>query len=119
MNQQAAHQLRIPAGLGRAWLGEVSDPEIPVISVVDLGIVRAVELADGDDACTVTITPTYSGCPAMQVIADAVTEALHAAWRKQGALVQPALARLDHRLDERGRQGGKLKGYGIAPPRSR
>ena len=57
------------------WLGDVPDPEIPVISVVDLGIVRAVEVTDVD-ACIVTITPTYSGCPAMQVIADAVTDAL-------------------------------------------
>jgi ring-1,2-phenylacetyl-CoA epoxidase subunit PaaD len=51
-----------------AWLGEVPDPEIPVISVVDLGIVRDVAF-DGDE-CVVTITPTYSGCPAMQVIAE-------------------------------------------------
>ena len=58
------------------WLGEVADPEIPVISVVDLGIVR--EVAFDGAACVVTITPTYSGCPAMQVIADAVKEALRA-----------------------------------------
>ena len=59
-----------------SWLGDVPDPEIPVISVVDLGIVR--DVAFDGDACVVTITPTYSGCPAMQVIADTVTEALHA-----------------------------------------
>ncbi|HBF50992.1 MAG TPA: phenylacetate-CoA oxygenase subunit PaaJ, partial [Massilia sp.] len=59
-----------------SWLGEVPDPEIPVISVVDLGIVRDVAF-DGDE-CVVTITPTYSGCPAMQVISDAVGEALRA-----------------------------------------
>jgi metal-sulfur cluster biosynthetic enzyme len=58
------------------WLGAVADPEIPVISVVDLGIVRDVAFEDG--ACVVTITPTYSGCPAMQVIADSVKEALQA-----------------------------------------
>ena len=57
-----------------SWLGEVADPEIPVISVVDLGIVRDVACQDGE--WVVTITPTYSGCPAMQVIADAVDEAL-------------------------------------------
>jgi ring-1,2-phenylacetyl-CoA epoxidase subunit PaaD len=44
------------------WLGQVADPEIPVISVVDLGIVRAV--AWHGDECVVTITPTYSGCEA-------------------------------------------------------
>jgi ring-1,2-phenylacetyl-CoA epoxidase subunit PaaD len=59
-----------------AWLGEVPDPEIPVISVVDLGIVRDVAF-DGAE-CVVTITPTYSGCPAMQVIAEDVEQALHA-----------------------------------------
>ena len=59
-----------------SWLGEVADPEIPVISVVDLGIVRDVAFEDGE--CVVTITPTYSGCPAMQVIADSVREALEA-----------------------------------------
>jgi len=59
-----------------SWLGEVPDPEIPVISVVDLGIVR--DVAYEGDECVVTITPTYSGCPAMQVIADTVKEALHA-----------------------------------------
>ena len=57
------------------WLGQVTDPEIPVITIVDLGIVRAVDW-QGDE-CVVTITPTYSGCPAMQVIAESVTEALH------------------------------------------
>ncbi|UUZ46966.1 phenylacetate-CoA oxygenase subunit PaaJ [Massilia sp. B-10] len=71
MNAQAAS-----VGEVWAWLGEVADPEIPVISVVDLGIVRDVAFEGG--ACVVTITPTYSGCPAMQVIAESVTEALHA-----------------------------------------
>ena len=52
-----------------AWLAEVDDPEIPVISVVDLGIVR--EVAWDGDECVVAITPTYSGCPATEVIADA------------------------------------------------
>ena len=58
-----------------AWsvLGQVADPEIPVISVVDLGIVRDVQVDAGE--CVVTITPTYSGCPAMQVIAESVEQA--------------------------------------------
>ncbi|MBY0557398.1 MAG: iron-sulfur cluster assembly protein [Burkholderiaceae bacterium] len=59
------------------WLAAVADPEIPVISIVDLGIVRDVQVGV-DGACTVVITPTYSGCPAMQVIADAISEALRA-----------------------------------------
>ena len=47
------------------YLEEVSDPEIPVLTIVDLGVVRAVNLEE--DLCTVVITPTYSGCPAMKV----------------------------------------------------
>lgn len=97
-----------------AWLEQVADPEIPVISVVDLGIVRAVRLLD-DGACVVTITPTYSGCPAMQVIAEAVTLAL----RGHGL----AEVRLEHQLspawttDWMSAAGkAKLLAYGIAPP---
>ncbi|MYM70041.1 phenylacetate-CoA oxygenase subunit PaaJ [Pseudoduganella sp. FT55W] len=97
-----------------AWLGEVPDPEIPVISIVDLGIVRDVRVAD-DGACDVTITPTYSGCPAMQVIADAIIEALHA----RGV----ATVRLHNQLSPAWTtdwmsDAGKaaLRGYGIAPP---
>jgi ring-1,2-phenylacetyl-CoA epoxidase subunit PaaD len=95
------------------WLGQVSDPEIPVISIVDLGIVRDVQLAD--DGCVVTITPTYSGCPAMQVIADAITDALHARGVEQVRLVnQLSPAWTTDWMSESGRAA--LKGYGIAPP---
>ena len=95
------------------WLGQVPDPEIPVISVVDLGIVRAVEW-QGDE-CVVTITPTYSGCPAMQVIADTVTEALHGHGVEQVRLVsQLSPAWTTDWMSAAGRD--KLKGYGIAPP---
>ena len=55
------------------WLDAVPDPEIPVISIVDLGVVRDVDIDRG--AVKVTITPTYSGCPAMSVISmDIETE---------------------------------------------
>ena len=95
------------------WLAEVADPEIPVISVVDLGIVRKVAW-DGA-ACVVTITPTYSGCPAMQVIADAVTEALHAHGVPDVRLVnQLSPAWTTDWMSETGK--AKLAGYGIAPP---
>ena len=49
-------------------LSEIPDPEIPVINIIELGILRDVKLED--DLCTITITPTYSGCPAMKVIED-------------------------------------------------
>ena len=96
-----------------SWLAEVSDPEIPVISIVDLGIVRDVRLDGG--ACTVTITPTYSGCPAMQVIADAIAEALRARGVAEVRLKnQLSPAWTTDWMSEEGK--AKLSGYGIAPP---
>lgn len=96
-----------------SWLGEVPDPEIPVISVVDLGIVRDVAF-DGDE-CVVTITPTYSGCPAMQVISDAVGEALRArGLDKLRIVTQLSPAWTTDWMSETGKAA--LKGYGIAPP---
>jgi len=105
---------RITADQVRAWLGDVPDPEIPVISVVDLGIVRDVEVA-GDGACTVTITPTYSGCPAMEVIAEDIDKAL----RARGVDNLRIVTRLSPAwttdwMSEAGKAA--LKGYGIAPP---
>lgn len=104
-----------PATIGQvwSWLGDVADPEIPVISVVDLGIVRDVAF-DGDE-CVVTITPTYSGCPAMQVIAESVTEALHAHGLGKVRLVnQLSPAWTTDWMSDAGKAA--LKGYGIAPP---
>ena len=96
-----------------AWLGAVPDPEIPVISVVDLGIVRAVEFHGAE--CVVTITPTYSGCPAMAVIAEAVTAALREHGVDRVRLVnQLAPAWTTDWMSESGKV--KLRDYGIAPP---
>lgn len=96
------------------WLEQVPDPEIPAISVVDLGIVRNVELTD-DGECVVTITPTYSGCPAMQVIAEAIEQALVNQGVVRVALrTQLSPAWTTDWMSESGKQ--KLKGYGIAPP---
>jgi ring-1,2-phenylacetyl-CoA epoxidase subunit PaaD len=96
-----------------AWLAEVEDPEIPVISIVDLGIVREVRF-DGETCC-VTITPTYSGCPATEVIARSVAAALQQRGLRQLRLatrISPAWT-TDWISDE-GRR--KLLAYGIAPP---
>lgn len=95
------------------WLDEVADPEIPVISVVDLGIVRDVQWAG--DELVVTITPTYSGCPATQVIADDIRAAL-AARGVEGVRLETKLAPAwtTDWLSDKGRE--KLSGYGIAPP---
>lgn len=91
----------------------VPDPEIPVISIADLGILRAAELVDGK--AVVTITPTYSGCPAMDRITSDVTEALtdagHADARVE-LVLHPAWS--TDWMTERGRN--QLREYGIAPP---
>ena len=58
------------------WLADVTDPEIPVISILDLGIVRAVTCSDA--GIEVVITPTYSGCPAMHAIEADIRHALSA-----------------------------------------
>jgi len=103
----------------RVWslLEQVSDPEIPVISVVDLGIVRDVQVT-GPSSCAVTITPTYSGCPAMQVIADAVQGALKdAGIRQVDIITRLSPAWTTDWMSDSGK--AKLKGYGIAPPAQR
>lgn len=96
------------------WLEDVPDPEIPVISVVELGIVRDVTFEDAGE-CVVTITPTYSGCPAMLAIADAIGKVLQENGVERFRLetrLSPAWT-TDWMSDE-ARQ--KLKEYGIAPP---
>ena len=99
-----------------AWLAEVPDPEIPVVSVIDLGIVREVAWRDGEaDVAVVTITPTYSGCPATDVISHHIREEL----LRRGVpavdlRVQLSPAWTTDWLTEAAKQ--KLKTYGIAPP---
>jgi len=96
-----------------AWLGEVEDPEIPVISIVDLGIVRDVRVDDG--ICTVTITPTYSGCPATEVIARDVVQALERRGLHGVRLeTRIAPAWTTDWISDDGKR--KLRDYGIAPP---
>jgi ring-1,2-phenylacetyl-CoA epoxidase subunit PaaD len=100
----------------RSWLGEVPDPEVPAVSVMDLGIVRDVEWVD--DELVVAITPTYSGCPATGFIALEIEAALRARGIED--------LRIERRLSppwttdwitEDGRR--RLEAYGIAPPAER
>lgn len=94
--------------------GAVVDPEIPVLTIADLGVLRGVALAE-DGRVEVTITPTYSGCPAMGVIAAEVALALERAGIP-GARVRTVLspAWTTDWMTEEGRR--KLLAYGIAPP---
>ncbi len=93
-------------------LESVSDPEIPALSVVDLGIVRAVEW-EGEDLI-VSITPTYSGCPAMALIEREIARAFAASGVKASVRRVLSPAWTTQGLSEKGRQ--KLHASGIAPP---
>jgi len=99
----------------RAWdiAAEVVDPEIPVLTIADLGVLRDVSINDG--RVEVTITPTYSGCPAMNMIALEIELALErAGFRdcKIRTVLSPAWT--TDWMSEDGRR--KLHEYGIAPP---
>lgn len=91
----------------------VLDPEVPVLSVVDLGIVR--DVREEGDTVVVDVTPTYSGCPAMRVIEDDITTAL-----KEAGAVSVRVNTVFHPvwttdwISEDARE--RLRAYGIAPP---
>lgn len=94
------------------WLSEVPDPEIPVLTITDLGIVRDVTIEDG---ITITLTPTYIGCPATEVIEQSVIDAM----RDRGIddvqirrVLSPPWT--TDWISDAGRD--KLRAYGIAPP---
>lgn len=96
----------------REVLASVTDPEIPVLTIEDLGVLRDVEV-DGDDV-TVTITPTYSGCPVMDEIRADITAALaQHGWRATVRTVLSPAWTTDW-MTEDGKR--KLRDFGIAPP---
>lgn len=100
-----------------AWaaLQEVPDPEVPVISVCDLGIVREVRALPGDQGMEIVLTPTYSGCPATEVIERSVLDAIEAAGLGPArAVLRRAPAWTTDWISADGRR--KLREYGIAPP---
>jgi len=108
-------ETRTGAPKQKAWdiAATVVDPEIPVLTIADLGILRNVDVTGS--TVTVTITPTYSGCPAM----DAIRDDLYAAFKKEGyedvhvdLVLAPAWT--TDWMTEAGKQ--KLQEYGIAPP---
>lgn len=93
--------------------GAVTDPEIPVLSIADLGVLRDVRVAEG--RVEVDITPTYSGCPAMNMIALEIELALEQAGIRPvtvRTVLSPAWT--TDWMSEEGRR--KLTAYGIAPP---
>jgi len=93
-------------------LERVSDPEVPVLSVIDLGVVRDVKISD--NKISVTITPTYSGCPAMQVIEEDIRNVLSSLDAEVEVITVLSPAWTTDWLSEDGKR--KLREYGIAPP---
>nr|WP_227520951.1 1,2-phenylacetyl-CoA epoxidase subunit PaaD [Marinobacter aromaticivorans] len=96
-----------------ALLENVKDPEVPAVSVVELGIIRRVDW-DGEHL-TVDVTPTYSGCPATELIEELIAEALRAAGIRHikiNQVLTPAWT--TDWITEEGRE--KLRAFGIAPP---
>lgn len=97
------------------WLGDIPDPEIPALSIVDLGIVRDVRWTDNERELVVSITPTYSGCPAI----DAIAQEIRSSAKQHGIdrlLLRTQLSppwTTDWMSDEAKQ---RLKDYGIAPP---
>jgi ring-1,2-phenylacetyl-CoA epoxidase subunit PaaD len=97
-------------------LQEVKDPEVPVLSVLDLGIVRSVKTKD--DKIDIVITPTYSGCPALDVInMDIRLKLMEKGYRNVTIQQQLSPAWTTDWMSEEGKQ--KLKAFGIAPPNPR
>lgn len=109
----------IPFTPAQIWqiLENVADPEVPVLSVVDLGIIRHVAVSEGQGGSQVqvTITPTYSGCPAMDMIAANIRmELLMCGVHSVDIVRQLSPAWTTDWMSENGKL--KLREYGIAPP---
>jgi ring-1,2-phenylacetyl-CoA epoxidase subunit PaaD len=97
-----------------AWaaLEDLADPEIPVVSLRDLGILR--DVRQGPDGLEVVITPTYNGCPAMDQIADDVRSTLERSGIPARVVTQLAPAWTTDWITDAGKE--RLRAYGIAPP---
>ncbi len=102
-----------PVDRARDVAATVTDPEMPMLTLVDLGVLREVDVVDG--RLTVTITPTYSGCPAMATMRDDLVHALRDAGYDDVAVrvsLQPAWS--SDWITERGRQA--LRDHGLSAP---
>jgi ring-1,2-phenylacetyl-CoA epoxidase subunit PaaD len=110
---QAASALTLMDAAG-VWaaLGEIPDPEIPTISIVDLGVVRSVGLSD--EAVSVELLPTFVGCPALEVIREAVQDRLAGVRPRVEVAFSFAIPWTTERITDRGRLG--LIAGGFAPP---
>ena len=92
------------------WLEEVKDPEIPVLSLIDLGVIRGIEITD--DTVVVEMTPTFAGCPAMDYMKNDVINVLHEKGiEKVEANVSFETQWNSNMISEKGKQA--LKNFGL------
>lgn len=108
---------RVPASDLLAAVSSIPDPEVPVVSIADLGILRSLDVDEAAGLASVVITPTYSGCPAM----EAITSHIEHVCRRNG-WVPRVSSRLSPAwttdwMSKEGRD--KLRRFGIAPPATR
>ena len=97
------------------WLEEVKDPEIPVLSLVDLGVITAVNIEE--DLVKIEMTPTFVGCPALDMMKSEITEVLKKNGIEHVAIeISYRIPWNSDRISEKGRQA--LKKFGLAPPPS-
>ncbi len=96
------------------WLAEIPDPEVPALNIIDLGIVRGFQMITPEEI-EVTITPTYSGCPAMDILNTQIRMLLLSrGFKKINIRQQLSPSWTTQWMSEEGKR--KLKEYGIAPP---
>lgn len=107
------HAAPVDAATVWRWLDEVKDPEVPVVSVVELGIARAVDVGN-DGIVTIDVTPTYSGCPATVIIEELIAAAIDSRGHtvRINRVISPPWT--TDWISKGGRE--KLHVYGIAPP---
>ena len=98
----------------REGLAEVMDPELPMLSVVDLGIVHRVEVAPGDGPIHVEILPTFVGCPALELIKSSIAARLGAFGRPVEVVATFEIPWTSERISQQGHRA--LLAAGIAPP---
>ncbi len=114
MSAPSSARARVDAAKVREVAGDVPDPEIPVLTIADLGILRAVDVSPGGHV-RVEITPTYSGCPAIDAIrADVVERLRKHGWHDAEVALVLSPAWTTDWITAEGRR--KLREYGVAPP---
>ncbi len=101
----------------RAAVGSIPDPEVPVVSIADLGILRSVDVDDATGEALVVVTPTYSGCPAMDAIAAHIEHVCRVNGWVPTVATRLSPAWTTDWMSEQGRE--KLRRFGIAPPAAR